>query len=74
MLKRRTTGFEPVNNGTTIRCRNPLATPAYDTVRLYLIFKNYEEYVRLLVILMDILISFNKDSRISVSKVSKIKE
>jgi hypothetical protein len=54
MLKRRTTGFEPVNNGTTTRCRNPLATPAYNKVKVYLILRNYEEYVRLFVILIDI--------------------
>ncbi len=27
-IKRRMTGLEPANNGTTIHCRNHLATPA----------------------------------------------
>ncbi len=25
------TGLEPANNGTTIHCRNHLATPAYES-------------------------------------------
>ena len=49
MRERRTTGFEPANNGTTTHCRNHLATPAiypsfYHIPRNKLFLKNLQYF------------------------------